>query len=282
MQHRLHTSAWRVTAAAAIAASAITLAGCGGGGDMHDAAAVTPLRGTAVEVSTAASAAAQVTPGGIVSSQGMAQGVARWMEVTLTIEQEPPAGSTYFWAQQFRPDATVDHGGYFGLQTGGLIGDKVVGKMLIFSIWNAVDAEAGPGAVAQPFGGEGIGYSVRLPFEWKEGVPYTFRLQRTGDPLWWELRVREPQGPPVRLGRIKVTLPVLLGPWLPQFTEYFTPVDGCEALPPARVTFSRLRFQGRGVPASAPTVYGPCAAWARATIDDGTAVHETGVTPQAR
>lgn len=118
-----------------------------------------------------------------MSSQGIGlHDNATSLQVTLTIEREPTPSGTYFWAQQFRPAGPVDHGGYFGLQTGGVIGNQIVGKMLIFSIWNAVEAQAGPSATAQPFGGEGIGYSVRRAFAWQENVPYTFRMQRLDYP----------------------------------------------------------------------------------------------------
>lgn len=32
-----------------------------------------------------------------------------------------------------------------------------------------------------PFGGEGIGYSVRQAIAWQEDVPYTFRMRRQED-----------------------------------------------------------------------------------------------------
>lgn len=49
------------------------------------------------------------------------------------------------------------------MQSGGVIRGEPVGKMFIASFWNADAAEAASGATAQPFDGEGIGYSVRLP-----------------------------------------------------------------------------------------------------------------------
>ncbi|MEJ7928578.1 hypothetical protein WG922_01205 [Ramlibacter sp. AN1015] len=222
-----------------------------------------------------------VTPGGVVSSQGIGlHDQASSLRVTITIEREPVPAGTYFWAQQFRPIGPIDHGGYFGLQTGAVIGERVVGKMLIFSIWNAVTAEAGPGATAQAFRGEGIGYSVRQPFEWRENVPYSFLMERQADPRWWALQVTAPGMAPIALGRIQVSSPVHLGHWLPQFTEYFTPVAGCEAMPPARATFSGLEFDSASVPAQDAQSYGPCAPWARGFIaPGGVSVHEVGVAP---
>ena len=46
------------------------------------------------------------------------------MEVTFNVDVAPPASSSYFWAQQFWIDASIDHGGYLGLQTGGVIGGR--------------------------------------------------------------------------------------------------------------------------------------------------------------
>ena len=82
----------------------------------------------------------------------------------------------YFWAHQFQ---LVDgEGGYLGLQTKGNRADGSLGKMAIFSIWDAVEAEgAGPGGFGcVRFGGEGTGWSCRIPYHWVAGHAYRLRV----------------------------------------------------------------------------------------------------------
>ena len=43
---------------------------------------------------------------------------------------------------QFWLDASIDHGGYLGMQAGGIINGQRVGKILIVSAWNASNATA--------------------------------------------------------------------------------------------------------------------------------------------
>ena len=229
---------------------------------------------------TSFSSLAQVTPGGLVSSRYYGQGAGEFAEVTLTIEQSPGPSVDYFWAQQFWPDSNEDHGGYFGLQTNGTLQNSQVGKMLIFSIWNADQAEAGPGATAQTFGGEGIGYSVRLAYDWQLGVPYTFRISKDGD-LWWRMDIQSPGEQDIFLGRIRITEDVPLEGYFANFVEYYTPVDDCNDLAYTAATFSPTNFAGFTYPAMDLEVYGPCAENAAGEITAGTARFETGLAAAA-
>ena len=219
------------------------------------------------------SGALAVVPGGLVLSHNDGTGTATSMEVTITVEAAPPDSSSYFFAQQFYTSTTVDHGGYFGLQTGGVIGAQNVGKILIFSIWNADQAEAGPGAVAQTFGGEGVGYSVRMPFQWSQGISYRFRLEKDGS-LWWKLTVADPVHGTIYLGRIRITQDVPLQPLFAAFTEYFRSLPTCTDLPSLEVSFADLMFGSTLLPVVDSFPYGPCASEARGKIRGNAAVHE--------
>lgn len=218
-----------------------------------------------------------ITPGGLVASHNYGSGTAATMSVTITIEKSPPTNSSLFWAQQFFPNATIDHGGYFGLQTGGIIGNTNVGKMLIFSIWNADSAEAGPGATAQTFGGEGIGYSVRMPFSWSEGTAYRFSLEKDGA-LWWKLTVVDDLNTSTYLGRIRITQDVVLRSGFASFSEYFGNVASCGAMPAFRAIFSNFRFGTASVAAADSTAYGSCITFARGRVVGNSAVHEVGTS----
>lgn len=236
-----------------------------------------PLRLIILLCAVAVNAAA-IVPGGLVSNQNDGIGTATWMEVTITVEQEPPSDSQYFWAQQFYPNATVDHGGYLGIQTGGNIGGELLGKIFVFSIWNATAAEAAPGAVAQTFGGEGIGYSVRKAVPWQEGVPYTFRVEKDG-PLWWRMQYSQPGADPVYMGRIQITEDVELRSVFVAFTEYYGELPSCEDLPYARTFFSDLMLGGTLVTPGGVAPYGRCIGEARGSLKGNGAVHEVGDEP---
>jgi hypothetical protein len=229
-------------------------------------------------------AESSVTPGGLVASHNPGSGTATSMNATITIENAPPSPSTYFWAQQFFIGTSVDHNGYFGLQTGGTLQGKVVDKMVIFSVWNAAAAQPGPGVTAVRFGGEGMGYGLRAAFDWKENTPYTFALSRV-DATWWQLSITSPGAPSLALGRIQITQKANLDLGAASFTEYFTDVAECAALPYARASFSAVTFDGVTVPAVDAMPYGPCAAHAAGSLrEGGVAVHETGISrrPLAR
>ncbi len=216
-----------------------------------------------------------LVPGGLVASYQFGSGSASSVEVTMTIESPPPDNSSYFWAQQFFTSTTIDHGGYFGIQTGGVIGGQNVGKMLIFSIWNADQAEAGPGATAQSFGGEGIGYSVRMPMQWLAGAPYRFRLEKDGA-LWWRLSVSAPHLPSTLIGRIRITQDVPLQSRFVSFTEYFRNLNSCADLPAVRVSVGDMLYGNAPVPVSSAAAYGNCITMARGYLRGNVAVHDVG------
>ena len=102
------------------------------------------------------------------------------VEVRIKIEKAPPAQSPYFWTIQF---ATVGkdpankgkavNKGYFGLQSGGMLNEQAVGKMLVFSAAGSTEAKAGNGSVIESpilaLEREVISV-IRRPFDWQEGV----------------------------------------------------------------------------------------------------------------
>jgi hypothetical protein len=84
-------------------------------------------------------------------------------------------------------------GGYLGLQTEG---SEPTGKIAIFSVWGAVDAD-GP-EYAAPFSGEGVGMTVRIRYQWVPGRRERLTVRADGDG-WWRAEVENRP-----IGRVRV------------------------------------------------------------------------------
>ncbi len=99
-------------------------------------------------------------------------------------ELEPrtdPSPVGYFWSHQVA--LLGGQAAYLGLQTQG---SEPTGKIAIFSVWGAIDAD-GPG-VAGSFGGEGTGMTVRIRYLWAPGRREWLALQAEGGG-WWRADV---------------------------------------------------------------------------------------------
>ncbi len=179
-------------------------------------------------------------------------GVRGWssFEHLLVPEIDPGPDSTYFWAHQFR---SVDgEGGYIGMQTKGNRADGSLGKMAIFSLWDATGAE-GPGVVR--FTGEGSGWSARIPYLWSPGRTYRLRLEvgeETPEGAWWSASVADvEQGDEEHIGDLRAGPGWgRLGTWSVMWTEYYgPPLRRCSDLPHVSATFSVPRADGDVLPA---------------------------------
>ena len=158
-------------------------------------------------------------------------------DVNLTIEEAPKKGN-YYWAHQFQFKNPGD-GGYMGLQ---LVNEN---KIAIFSIWNALEAEASPDGYKVEFSGEGEGWSVRIPFEWEEKTTYTLRVwelsssnEPNADEWWGAWIVNQETQKDTYVGKIKVPGSWnWLDSWSVSWVEYFGYVEDCDSLPYARARF---------------------------------------------
>ena len=179
-----------------------------------------------------------------------AKGYSR-LEHDLRPDVDPGPRTTYFWAHQFRTEA--GEGGYIGLQTWGNRADGSLGKMAIFSFWDTLGAE-GPGVVR--FGGEGVGWSCRIPFFWDAGRTYRLAVAVVDeDPktiVWGASVDGEEFGrilAPATWGR--------LGGWSVMWTEYYGgPLATCSDLPYSNVVFGRPLADGSVEPARSNDHYG--------------------------
>ncbi len=174
-------------------------------------------------------------------------------EHSLTPELDPGPDSTYFWAHQFR--LIGGEGGYLGLQTKGDRADGA-GKIAIFSIWNAEEAE-GPNAVR--FGGEGTGWSCRIPYQWQAGRTYDLRVWTPGGG-WWAAAVRDrATGDVHEIGAIRVPGHWRnLDSWSVMWTEYYgPPLRSCSDLAHSSVIFGTPTADGGEVrPAGSHNQFG--------------------------
>jgi hypothetical protein len=99
-------------------------------------------------------------------------------------ELEPrtdPSPVGYFWSHQVA--LLGGEAAYIGLQT---MGAEPRGKIAIFSVWAALDAESPEHA--GPFGGEGTGMTVRIRYEWEPGRREQLAVRRD-DAGWWRAEV---------------------------------------------------------------------------------------------
>ena len=164
-------------------------------------------------------------------------------EVLLTIDVDPGIQSAYYWAHQF--GFKDGDGGYMGLQTNGCMQGQWVGKMAIFSIWEALDAEPGPGASCEWFTGEGEGWSCRKKYNWVEGYTYSLRIKKEGvdeqQNEWWSAYIKDiTTSDETFLGRIKVPaswkgLDTSSAVWV----EYYGKVVDCNSIPYAEARFEQ-------------------------------------------
>ena len=145
-----------------------------------------------------------------------------------------------FWTLGWR-FKNQNHGGYFGIQT-----SRDPSKFkIIGSIWNAVSAAAITPAVATPFGGEGIGYSVKtndVPII--PGRTYKLRLWRgeiTANHVEWMFFIIDTAtNKETLIGKIKA-LPTDIeidSTSLYNFSEYYgSDINDCSIIPKSIVTW---------------------------------------------
>jgi len=205
-------------------------------------------------------------------------------EHTLVPEIDPGPAATYFWAHQFGLEG--GEGGYLGLQTRGNRVDGSLGKLAIFSLWDATGAEAAPaapGGVVR-FGGEGTGWSARIPYLWTAGTSYRLRVARgdvTPEGTWWSASVVDVDaGAESQIGRLRAA-PGWGGlrAWSVMWTEYYgPPLRHCSDLVPVSAVLGMPVADGMVIPvrSSSHVGDGTCDT-TRITDLDGSVRHEMGL-----
>ncbi len=205
-------------------------------------------------------------------------------DIFLTIIVSPGVQGDYFWAHQFH--FNQGNGGYIGLQTNGSIQAQQVGKMAVFSIWNALGAEPGAGASSEQFAGEGVGWSCRIPYEWEEGRTYRLRIwelccaEEPWEDEWWAAWIMDTStNQETFIGKIKVPAS---WQWLDEnsvaWVEYYGQVNDCASTPYAKARFEQpTADDGNFSPQKLTSVIGTTCTNAKITLMENKGViFETG------
>ena len=154
------------------------------------------------------------------------------VDINVTVEVDPGADKPFFFTHQF--GIAGGNGGYIGLQ------DNPTGKMVIFSIWDSWGATAGSaGSWCQTFGGEGVGHSCRIKYNWVAGRSYRLRVWNLGGGKFGGWVRDNSTGVETMLGTISGP-----GAWRAlnansvSWIEYYGYLGSCIDLPWARARFS--------------------------------------------
>jgi len=228
----------------------------------------------------------QITPGGMAYvwydwPQPSGNGFSNF-DVLLTIEEDPGIQSAYYWAHSFYfKNKEI---GYMGLQTNGYMQGEWIGKMAIFSIWDALAAEPGPGASCEEFTGEGEGWSCRIKYNWAEGRIYDLRVGALGideqENEWWGAWIIDTSSnQETYIGKIKVPAS---WQWLDNssavWVEYYGQVNDCASTSYAKVRFEQpTADNGSFIPNKLTSVIGTICTNASITLLENQGVNfETG------
>ena len=144
-----------------------------------------------------------------------------------------------YWEAGWHWD-NVSDGGYGGIQSQGNLANGSVSDLAIFSIWNGLSAVPGDGAGCTPFGGEGIGYSCRIPITLQAGNKYeiTFGVDNKRGPQWWVAWIADlTEGTRRLIGSIETTSSIAKATNWNNFIEYWGQAVPCDAVAPASAKF---------------------------------------------
>lgn len=181
----------------------------------------------------------------------------------IQVQQKAP---TTFWAMQvFFADS--NDAGYMGLQ------QRAAGEgdIAIFSLWNA---NAARGSSCGTFGGEGVGYSCRMPFDVIEGNWYRLRLWRMeteGANQWWGAWIYSYNtNTDYYVGSIRVpakghsTINGVLN-----FSEYWGQSVDCDKVPLSLVNLTQPAANSNGDEVGTYRNYSQSSGWGKASCTGG-------------
>jgi hypothetical protein len=191
------------------------------------------------------------------------------LDQRIQIVTDPGAKADRFFSTTFY-FANVKDGGYMGLQTDANRPGMARGKIAIFSIWNSTSAVKGDAtSFCLPFGGEGIGQSCRLPYEWVAGRTYRMHVGMVSANQWRASVRDETSAIETIIGTIQTPAGAgALTGGVGNFVEYYGPsFPGCAALAKSVVAFQApIHDPGAKV-----------ASWLKNTVGDGACAEDRTV-----
>ena len=144
-----------------------------------------------------------------------------------------------YWEAGWHWDNVPD-GGYGGIQSKGILADGTISDLAVFSIWNGLGAIPGAGAGCTAFGGEGIGYSCRIPITLIAGNKYeiSFGVDTTRGPQWWIATISDlTKGAKSVIGSIETNSRIAKASNWNNFIEYWGQSVPCDAVGAASAKF---------------------------------------------
>jgi len=133
------------------------------------------------------------------------------------------------------------NGGYGGIQDQGNLANGKISDLAIFSLWDAVQGIPGEAdAGCLPFGGEGAGYSCRVPITLIATHSYrlTFEVNTNLGPDWWKASIEDLNaGITKTIGSIQANQQNLYANNWNNFIEYWGQDIPCETLGLATAMF---------------------------------------------
>jgi hypothetical protein len=159
-----------------------------------------------------------------------------------------------YWEAGWHWDNVPD-GGYGGIQSRGILADGTISDLAIFSIWNGIGAIPGTGAGCTPFGGEGIGYSCRIPITLVAGNKYeiSFGVDAARGPQWWKATISDlTKGTKNVIGSIETNSLLAKASNWNNFIEYWGQAVPCDAVGAASAKFYVPTSDNPGVEFSSP------------------------------
>ena len=159
-----------------------------------------------------------------------------------------------YWEAGWHWDNVPD-GGYGGIQSKGILADGTISDLAIFSIWNGLGAIPGADAGCTPFGGEGIGYSCRIPITLIAGNKYeiSFGVDTARGPQWWIATITDLiKGIRSVIGSIETNSKIAKASNWNNFIEYWGQSVPCDAVGAASAKFYTPRSNNPDVEISSP------------------------------
>jgi hypothetical protein len=164
-----------------------------------------------------------------------------------------------YWEAGWHWDNAPD-GGYGGIQSNGILADGTISDLAIFSIWNGLGAIPGDGAGCTRFGGEGIGYSCRIPITLNAGNKYeiSFAVDKARGPQWWVATIADiSKGTKKVIGSIETISQNAKASNWNNFIEYWGAEVPCDAVGPASAKFYVPSSSNENVEIHSPTFSRP-------------------------